>query len=239
MVVSLNFKANTMAAQKRMSNLAVRQVPFAVAKSLTLSAKTLVEQNKRDTNVIFQNPTNWTRNAFFFIPAKKDNPRTIIKRKDLATSTATNAVPSKQNYLEVQQQGGGRRPKAFESSLMTKVKGASKFRYATPTRDSRLNASGNMTRGSINKILGAVGTKGGKFFIPKPNHPLTIKGGDGVFERMAKNKVKKRLHFTNVIPSYRKQFNFFKRMNRYGLKAFPRIFQREFRNALLSSKRVS
>ena len=59
-------------------------------------------------------------------------------------------------------------------------KGASKFRYATPTKDTRLNASGNMTRNNINKILAGVTQKGGKFFIPKSNHPLALRGGDGV-----------------------------------------------------------
>lgn len=236
MVVSLNFKANTAAAQRRMSSLAVKQVPFAVAKSLTLSAKTLVEQNKRDAGVIFQRPTAWTRNAFFFIPAKKFNPRTMIKRKDMASGS--NVPPSKQNYLEIMQDGGGRRPKAFENALRTKVKGAERFRYATPTRDTRLNMSGNVTRNQIQKILAETGKKGSKLFIPRPDHPLSMRGNTGVFQRMARNKLKKILHLTTVTPSYSKEYNFYKRMNRYGTKAFPRIFQREFRNALRTSKSV-
>lgn len=235
MAIAFNFKSNSKQVNARMSNMVGKQMPFATAKSLTLTAKTLVDQNKRDIGTIFDNPVAWTKNAFFFIPAKKNNPRTIIKRKDKGTGTASNVPPAKQHYLEVQQKGGGRGPKAFEGALRARAKGAGKFRYATPTRDTRLNAAGNMTRNQINKILGQVGQKGGKFFIPQSNHPLALKGGDGVFERMAKNKVKKRLHLHNSTPNYSAQFNFYGRMHRYGKLAFPRIFKRELRAALMTS----
>ena len=205
MVVSLNFKANTAAAQWRMSSLAVKQVPFAVAKSLTLSAKTLVEQNKRDANVIFQRPTARTRNAFF-IPAKKFNPRTIIKRKDMASGS--NVPPSKQNYLETMQDGGARRLKAFENALRTKVKGADRFRYATPTRNTRLNMSGNVTRNQIQKILAETGKKDQSYSSQGRSIFLSMRGNTGVFQRMARNKLKKILHLTNVTPSYSKEYNF-------------------------------
>lgn len=234
MTISFQFKSNSKQVNARMAHLVARQMPFATAKSLTMTSKTLVDQNKRDIGNIFSNPTAWTRNAFFFIPAQKNNPRTIIKRKDAGTGSSTNAPPSKQHYLEVQQQGGGRSPKAFESAVRVRGKGAGKFRYATPTRDARLNASGNMTRGSISKIIEGLG-KGGKFFIPKPDHPLTLKGGDGVFERMAKNKVRKRLHLFNKMPVYRGRFRFYMRMEKYAKLAFPRIFRQELRNALKSS----
>jgi hypothetical protein len=235
MAVAFRFTFNGDKVNAKIATMVTRQVPFAAAKSLTLTSKTLVEQNKRDAPKIFSNPTAWTRNAFFFIPARKNNPRTIIKRKDRASGTASNAVPSKQHYLEVQQQGGARKPKAFEGAIRIRGKGAGKFRYATPTRDARLNASGNMTRNSINKIIGGLGNKGGKFFVPEPSHPLAIKGGDGVFERMARNKVRKRLHLFNTMPSYRPRFRFYARMEKYGKQAFPRIFRRELRNAIRSS----
>lgn len=235
MAVSFQFKSNSKMVNAKMAMMVTRQVPFATAKSLTLTSKSLVEQNKRDMPTLFKNPTAWTRNAFFFIPAKKNNPRTIIKRKDKGTGTSSNVVPSKQSYLETQQTGGARQPKAFEGAIRIRGKGAGNFRYATPTRDARLNASGNMTRNSINKIITGLGQKGGKFFVPKPNHPLALRGGDGVFERMARNKVKKRLHLFNTMPTYRPQFRFYKRMNAYGKAAFPRIFRRELRNALRTS----
>jgi len=235
MVISLKFSSNDKKVNAKLSQMVARQMPFATAKSLTLASKTLVEQNKRDITTIFSNPTAWTKNAFFFLPAKKNNPRTIIKRKDRPSGTSSNTVPSRQHYLEIQQQGGGRSPKAFEGAIRNRGKGASKFRYATPTKDTRLNASGNMTRNNINKILAGVTQKGGKFFIPSSSHPLALRGGDGVFERMAKNKVKKRLHLTNAIPSYRPQLKFYSRLNRYGRIAFPKIFRTELRNALRTS----
>jgi len=226
-------KSNSADVNRKMANMVSRQIPFATAKSLTLTAKTLVEQNKRDMVSIFDNPVAWTRNAFFFIPAKKNNPRTIIKRKDMASGT--NVPPSKQNYLEDLQDGGGRKPKAFETALTSRASGASRFRYATPTRDTRTTAAGNIGRATINKILAQTG-KGGNMFVPRSNHPLAQRGGDGVFERMARGKVKKRLHLHNSMPSYRPQFNFYRRMNKYGKQAFQRIFKRELQMAMRTAR---
>jgi len=236
MPVSLNFQANTKQIEARMANLALKQIPFATAKALTLTAKELVNQNERDTAQIFNSPTNWTVKAFRFIPAKKNNPRTFILRKDRPATT--NVPRSKQNYLEDLQTGGGRKPKAFEGALSAKAKGANKFRYATPTRSSRLNKAGNISRNAIDKILAETGVSGSKLFIPRSDSGLALKGGDGVFQRMARGKVKKLLHLTNATPNYRKTFNFYGRMQKYGRSKFPKIFQREFRAAILSSKRV-
>jgi general stress protein YciG len=236
MAVSFQFKSNSKQVNAKLSQLVAREIPFATAVALTRTAQTLKEQNERDMPTIFQNPSRWTRGAFRVIPAKKNNPRAFVARKDKVTGTATNVAPNRQQYLEVQQDGGGRKPKAFETAIRTRGKGTGNFRYATPTRDTRLNASGNMTRASVNKMLGEIGKKGGKFFVPKSTHPLALRGGDGVFERMAKNKVKKRLHLFNTMPTYRPQFRFFKRMTRYGKTAFPRIFRVELRNALRTSR---
>jgi len=236
MVISFRFNSNSKQVNAKLSNMVARQMPFATAVALTRTSQTLLEQNQRDIPMIFQSPSRWAKGAFTIITAKKNNPRTFVLRKDKVTGTSTNVAPSRQNYLEVQQTGGGRNPKAFERAITVRGKGAAGFRYATPTRDTRLNAHGNMTRGAVNKILDGVTQKGGKFFIPKSDHPLAIRGGDGVFERMAKNKVKKRLHLTNAIPSYRPQFRFFKRLNRYGRIAFPKIFRTELRNALRTAK---
>lgn len=239
MVVAFTFKSNSEIAHRRMSNLVMSQVPFAVAKSLTMTSKTLQEQNQRDMTSIFSNPTAWTRGAFRIIPAKKNNPRTFILRKDKAPSSATNAVPSKQHYLSVQQRGGPRPPKAFETAIRSRGKGAQKFSYATPTSQMRVNKSGNITKNAIGKIITDIGQKGGKHFVPQSTHPLAIRFGDGVFERMANNKVRKRLHLHTKMPSYQPRFKFYQRMERYGRKAFPRIFQQELRAAILSSKRIT
>lgn len=226
-------KSNSAEVNRKMAIMVSRQIPFATAKSLTLTAKSLVDANKKDMTRIFDNPVAWTRNSFFYIPARKDNPITVIKRKDRSGS---NAPASRQNYLEVQQDGGGRKPKAFETALVNRAKGAAGFRYATPTRDTRTTSSGNISLAGVSKILAEAGGRGGKMFVPQRNHPLAIKGGDGVFERMARNKVRKRLHLHNSMPTYRPQFKFYVRMNRYGRKLFPRIFKRELAMAMRTAR---
>jgi hypothetical protein len=231
---SFKFSSNSADVNRKMASMVQRQIPFATAKSLTLASKQMVEANKKDMVRIFDNPVAWTRNAFFFIPAKKNNPITIIKRKD--KGGGTNVPANRQNYLETMQEGGGRQPKAFETALTSRARGASRFRYATPTRDTRTTAAGNVSLATVNKILSQASGKGGKMFVPKSSHPLAQRGGDGVFERMAKGKVKKRLHLHNSMPTYNPEFRFYRRMRTYGKKLFPRIFRRELANAMRTAR---
>jgi len=217
-----------------MGNLVMRQMPFAAAKSLTLTAKTLVEQNKRDMPNLFNKPVPWTLNAFFFMPARKNNLRAVVKRKN--RGGGSNVPPNRQNYLEVQDSGGGRKPKAFESALRGRNRNAAPFRYALPTRNTRLTAAGNMSRASISKILTQVSQPNSKMFVPKSTHPLALRAGNGVFERQSKKRVVKRLHLTNNVPSYRARFNFDSRMRKYARKAYPAILRRELRQALLTAR---
>jgi hypothetical protein len=236
MAVSFQFKSNSKQVNAKLAQLVAREMPFATAVALTRTAQTLKEQNERDIPTIFRNPKPWTKGAFRVIPAKRNNPRAFVARKNKVTGTASNVPPNRQEYLEVQQDGGGRNPRAFETAIRMRGKGAENFRYASPTRDTHLDQYGNMSRARIKTMLGEIGKKGGKFFVPKSSHPLALRGGDGVFERMAKNKVKKRLHLFNTLPTYRPKFRFYKRMTAYGKTAFPRIFRVELRNALRTSR---
>ena len=71
MVMSFKFSSNSKQVNAKLSTMVARQIPFATAKSLTMTSKTLVEQNKRDITTIFSNPTAWTRNAFFSYRLRK------------------------------------------------------------------------------------------------------------------------------------------------------------------------
>lgn len=235
MVVALKFKSNSKALNAKMAQVSMKQLQFATAVALTKTGQSLVEQNERDMRQTFQNPLGWTLKAFRRTVAKKNDLRTIIKRKDQSRGLSTNTTPNRQHYLEVQDDGGARPMKAFEKAIKGKARGASGFNYVTPTRDAPKTKSGNVTRNYIGKVLTETSRKGGKFFVPKPNHPLALKGGDGVFERMARGKVKKRLHLHNSVPNYRARLRFHERMHRYGRLAFPKVFRQEFRSALMKS----
>ena len=234
-VAEIKLTSNVEGINARMSNLVMKQIRFATAQALTQTAKNLVAQNERDTRAMFESPTKWNTQAFSFEPAKINHQSTVIKRKDKPATT--NVPRNKQNYLERLDDGGGRQPKAFEGALKTK-KGANKFNYALPTRDTRLNKFGNITRNQVDKILGEVGQKGSKLFIPRSGSALAIKGGDGVFERMARNKVKKSLHLVNTIPNYQAEFRFYPRMNAYARKQFPKTLQRKFQAAIRSARGI-
>lgn len=234
-MIAFKFNSNSKALNAKMAKVSMRQFHFATAVSLTKTAKSLVEQNERDMRQTFQNPLSWTLKAFRRTVARKHDLRTIIKRKDQSRGLSTNTTPNRQHYLEVQDDGGPRPMKAFEKAIKGKARGASGFSYVTPTRNAPKTRSGNVTRNYIGKVLSETSRKGGKFFVPKSNHPLALKGGDGVFERMAKGKVKKRLHLHNSMPNYRPRLRFHERMHRYGRLAFPKVFRQELRSALMKS----
>ena len=118
MVLAFKFKSNSAAVQNKMAKLALKQVPISVAKALTFTAKILQDQNVRDMPTLFDNPTGWTKNA-----------RT-----------------SQQHYLKVQQTGGGKPSKAFETAIQARGIRAQKFRYATPTSRQSTGKFGNVTK---------------------------------------------------------------------------------------------
>ena len=235
MVVAFKLNSNSKELNAKMARIAMRQLPFAAAVSLTKTGQALVEQNERDMRKTFEKPVGWTLKAFRRTVATKSNLRTIVKRKDQARGLSTNTTPNRQHYLEVQDSGGTRPMKAFEKAIKGRARGASRFNYVTPTRDAPKTSTGNVTRGYIGKVLSETSQKGGKFFVPKSDHPLALRGGDGVFERMARGKVKKRLHLHNKMPNYRARLRFHDRMYRYGRMAFPKVFRQELRSALLKS----
>jgi len=238
MVISLHFKSNGKDVDARLGNLIARQMPFAVVSSLTKTATQLNKANKSDMTRIFNNPTAWTKNAFRVDPArmKPYTPLTKITRKTKAGSSSTNTLPNRQHYLEVQENGGARPPKAFESAIRSRGRGAKNFMYATPTSQTRTTVAGNVSKNTLNKYIEGIGVQGGKFFIPKSNHPLALKSGMGIFERMAKNKVRKRMHLHNTTPVYSPAFKFARRMRSYGKKLFPKVFKKQLTMALATAR---
>lgn len=238
MVASIKLASNVKDVNAKLSALTLKQIPYATVVSLTKTVKQLEKANQKDMERIFEKPTRWTKGAFRTDPAKLKpyKPMAEIRRKDVKAGSGTNTVPSKQHYLEVQERGGVRPPKAFERALRGRGRNAKKYLYATPTSQQRTTAAGNVSQGQIGNMLGELSKQGGKFFIPKDNHPLMLKSGAGIYERMARGKVRKRMHLHTKFPSYGANFKFGRRMRSYAKKVFPQVLQKEFRTALRDAK---
>ena len=238
MVASIKLNSNVKDVNAKLAALTIKQIPYATVVALTKTVQHLEQANKKDMERIFDNPTRWTKGAFRIEPArlKPYKPFAEVLRKNKVKGKASNTTPNKQHYLEVQERGGVRPPKAFERALRGRGRNAKKYLYATPTSQQRTDQAGNVTLGQIGKMLGEVSTKGGKFFIPKDSHPLTLKSGAGIYERMKRGKVRKRMHLHTKMPTYGAELRFGRRMRSYARKVFPQVLQKEFRNALRNAK---
>lgn len=235
MPVAFKFQSNTQIVLGKMQRAVAREVPFAIVSALTKTATELNERNTSHMRRVFDNPTDWTLKAFRVDPAlmKPYKPITRILRKNKVRGTPSNVTPNRQHYLEVQDSGGLRPSKAFERRLSGTLKGASRYRYATPTSQQSINQFGNLSRANARKLSGNTDNK---YFVPKPNHPLTQKYGAGVYQRMAKNKVRKRLHLHEQPPNYRGVLRFGRRMISGGRNIFPRTFQKQLRDGMRKAR---
>jgi len=124
-------------------NSAREQIPFAAAQAATGLARLVKEEEQAALSSVFGHPTAFTRNAFAVRGATKSNPVAEVFAKDRQAA-----------YLEPSEVQG------------LQVLGAGK-RIRTPV-DIRTNASGDIPRGAIAKLLppGKLSTPGpGGYFI--------------------------------------------------------------------------
>lgn len=165
-----------------------RQLPFAVAKSLTATAKAVQEQATNDIPNAFVAPTSFTRRAFTIKAARKGDLVAWVFAKD-----------AQARYLAFGIQGGERRVKGFERRI--DAIGGEANVMLVPTRNVRKDASGNVSLATIRRIAGQANAK--KFFIGTPQGQGR---GFGVYERMRGGKLRALLVEADVKP-YRKRLD--------------------------------
>ena len=124
---------------------ATRQMPFAIAKSLTQVAYQAKADTRDEMMRVFDRPTNFTLNSERVIRATRDNLESVVWFKDVSPT-------SRHHYLEPQVYGGGRHLKRFEARLIARGVMPGGF-LAVPGRGASLDAFGNMRRGQIVEIL--------------------------------------------------------------------------------------
>jgi len=205
---------------KRLEGLE-KQIPFALAKTLTNTAQAvkadLVEGMKRS----FDRPTKFTLNSLYIKPARKNKLFAAVYIKDDKPLKGTAAA----DYLAPQIEGGPRRQKRSEMALHYR-KGLKKSERLVPGKSVRLNKFGNLTKGSIGKMLSNIGSQldhnqnttnnsKKKFFWVDSDRGRLKRG---VYQRVGKNKVRTYLLAVDNF-SYRKRFDYWgiaqRSMNRH------------------------
>lgn len=229
--MQVTITSNAAEINRRLSNMVARQLPYAIAKGLNDTAKTLVEANKRDMQMRFRNPVPFTLNAYYFKYAKRGETSVTIQRK---------TEVGRKHYLEVQEAGGPRKQKGFEKNFESNLASRPGVKFVLPTSAAPVLKSGHMSQGFLRKVEAQLKTardpamrqteqskkrqrksRGKQYFVPELTHPLSRGSRDGVYERTAAGNVVKVLNFPATAPKYTKRTRFHQNMPKWAARILP------------------
>jgi len=140
--MNLNITTNIKSIQLGLSKTAKRQVPFAIASTLTQLAFQAMQEEKQQAPKYLDRPTPFTIKGFRYKKANKRN---------LMSEVYIDGAAANRSYMKYSIEGGVSRPK--KSALVH------------PAKNSKLNKYGNLPRNYVKKAL----ANKAKFFsgVPK------------------------------------------------------------------------
>jgi hypothetical protein len=195
-----------------------KQLPFAIAKALTATAKAVEKDTTAAVLTAFDRPTAFTRKAFTIKPARKTDLTAWVFAKD-----------AQARYLAYGIQGGRRRVKGFERRI--DAMGGQGNVMLVPTKNVKRDSSGNVSLATIRRIAGQSNSK--KYFIGTP------KGEGrsfGVYERGKAGTLKALLVETEV-NTYRKRLDLMGIGQRVIKKQFTRELQASIAYAMATARK--
>jgi len=148
-MISPSFKLSGLNGVIKSLERADQQIRFAVAKSLTLTAKAVQSDLTAEMKQGFDRPTPYTLRSSFVKPATRANLNAVVGIKDMQPSKVA-ASPAE--LLGHQFRGGGRIRKNLENHL-AKAGLLSPGEFVSPGAGARLDRFGNMSRGQVQQIM--------------------------------------------------------------------------------------
>jgi hypothetical protein len=173
--------------------------PYAAATALTRTVKIAQADVVAEMRRSFDQPTAYTLNSTFIVPAKKDQ---LTARVGIKNTAGKNTTP--EHFLFPEVRGGQRREKRFEAAM--RHAGFMKpGERAMPGAGVALDGNGNVSAGTIRSILRQAGGQGSgaRIFAGTAGR----KGTRGIWQRDGKG-VKPLFVFTTSLPSYRGRLDF-------------------------------
>lgn len=210
---------------------AERGVGFAKVVALTRTARATAAFLGEETGRVFDRPTPFTRNAFWWRPATPDRSAFDVGVKDFAGKGVAAA-----KYLRAEIFGGARRMKRSEIALGRLGRGQG---FWVPGPGIKLDAYGNVPGALLRRIIsdvkadsevGYLANRTGRsrarnrnyraerYFVPSPSSPLHP--GVWVERPRGSRKIMPALLFVGA-PHYRKRFDFFGRGMKFATERFP------------------
>lgn len=163
----VDFYADTKAIERKLTNLAYKQMPFAISQSLTAIARHVQKAERLNEEKVLDRPTPFTQGAVRVIPSRKDTLEAQVVMQD---ATA--------RYLEPYQFGG---TNVLNSKALLKPIGSR----------ADLNQYGNLPRNLSKQLLGrsdifigSVKTKAGQ--VNGVWQRITPHGGHAIAQRGSK-----------------------------------------------------
>lgn len=147
-MVKVSIDSDLASAERFLTDVQRRHLPFAGALALTRSAERAKKELQAERAKVFDRPNPWTRKAGAFVQAAtKTNLQAAVM-----FSEGGAAGRSAFRYLRHQIEGGARPHKGFEKLLIGKgLMLASE--YAVPARGVQLDRYGNISPGVMTKII--------------------------------------------------------------------------------------
>jgi hypothetical protein len=229
-----------------------KQARFAAAVALTRTAQDVKAAERDQIGKVFDRPTPYTLRSLFLSPATKDKLEAMVWLKDDRAGSGTPAT----RYLLPHIEGGSRGTKGFERALQRQgLMPAGHF--AVPASGVKLDAFGNVSKGTINQILSqlrvqvtagyesratgsarskrSVRRQGVEYFVITKPHGKLKAGIYGRYRFASGSAVKPMFIFVPGV-RYSPRFRFFEVADQVVATAFPRHFEVEFSKALRSAK---
>jgi len=246
----LTIKDDITKLSNRLNTVQRKQIPFAVALTLTRTAQGLRRQQQRTMRQVFDKPVRFTvgdadkGGSLAVAPAnKKDVP---IQSRVFFTEFAGKGTPA-YKYLAPQIFGGERRQKRHEILLSNKL--GTRI-YTAPAADAPLLRNGNISGGQYTRMLSAVSAMAEVGFVGNTTersrrrnknvrgYYIARKGGKpvGLRQRKGGGESKKILNFVEQSPKYRKRYPFYRVGRNYVKKHLAVNFRRSLRHALRTAR---
>lgn len=214
-----------------------KQAQFATAVALTKTAHAVRVDLEAATAKFIDRPAPRTRKSFGVNRATKANLVSEVFIKDhLAKGT------SPATYLTIAK-GGKRGAKRSEKAL--RANGLITHNQFLVPASIRLNKFGNVTQGTMNKILSGVkgqrdaqqNSRTSNYFIVNPRRQENSRRdiSPGIYQRKNK-RIVKLFHLVNGAPSYRKEFNFHSLARKYAAKHIGKEFKKALAYAASTAK---
>lgn len=149
-MAGVHYRVDTADVMKALRNLSERDAPFVTAYALTKTAQDIKAEEIDTMKTVFDRPTRFTLNALYVKPATKTDLVAEVYFKD-----GFGSVPA-WRYLGPQVAGGARVHKSHELRLI-RAGLMQPGEYVLPGAGIKLDAFGNISGGTITRILSQLG----------------------------------------------------------------------------------